>query len=367
MEKIYRFIAMFGIFKKEANNYTLYGALFGFAFPVFSSLFDAWMNFGNCWPSSIIAVQLSTPLHWVINSAPLWLGLFSRFVGIRQDQLNENINVMRLINKDLEAEIEKRKEVEAQLRKKNEVMEDDLDAARAVQLSFLPEIPDVSFLAIDYQYTPLKAVGGDLLSLIKLNEKQLGLFIGDVTGHGVKASLYTSLVKVISDRMSLLYGLDPKTYLEHLNKELINMMPEESFLTALYGFFLRQGDEVLLSYSRAAHPYPIVWRSAHGEAELLKSGGVPICYDDDSTFVNNPVSLRQGDRIFFYTDGFHESRNRSKEMLDFAGLQRLIKEINNRGLSLGETTDAIIKEVEVFTEGLPVTDDRVLIGVEVTL
>jgi signal transduction histidine kinase len=68
----------------EAGKYAIGGTYFGMCFPVFSTFFDLmakdleinWIN--------ILYIQINQPLHWVIDSAPLFLGLFAYWIGVRQ-------------------------------------------------------------------------------------------------------------------------------------------------------------------------------------------------------------------------------------------------------------------------------------------
>jgi GAF domain-containing protein len=73
--------------RSAAFRYTLYGALFGFAFPIFSTFGDLYVQQLPLTLESLLQVQKSTPLHWVIDTAPFFLGLFASFAGRRQDQL----------------------------------------------------------------------------------------------------------------------------------------------------------------------------------------------------------------------------------------------------------------------------------------
>ena len=77
--------------QSEANKFTLYGAIFGLLFPIIATLLQAFLKHGNLAMSSLIDVQLTDPLLWIIDSAPFWLGLFARFAGRRQDNLKEII------------------------------------------------------------------------------------------------------------------------------------------------------------------------------------------------------------------------------------------------------------------------------------
>ena len=81
---------MAGTSAKTLNHtitYSLYGALFGCCFPVFSTLFDLYIQQLDLTITNIIHIQSSQPLHWVIDTAPLFLGLFSSLAGRRQDQI----------------------------------------------------------------------------------------------------------------------------------------------------------------------------------------------------------------------------------------------------------------------------------------
>ncbi len=77
------------LFKKESNNYTLYGAVFGCLFPIGATIIESISSYGSLSVLNIIRVQSENSLLWIIDSAPFWLGLFARFGGLRQDILLE--------------------------------------------------------------------------------------------------------------------------------------------------------------------------------------------------------------------------------------------------------------------------------------
>ena len=68
-------------------RYAAYGALFGLMFPIFATLGDIYLQGLPLTPESVWQVQKSSPLHWVIDTAPFFLGLFASFAGRRQDRL----------------------------------------------------------------------------------------------------------------------------------------------------------------------------------------------------------------------------------------------------------------------------------------
>ena len=66
-------------------RYSIYGALFGLAFPVFATLLEAWIAYGDVTFSNLALAQREQTLLWIIDSAPLFLGLFASLAGRRQD------------------------------------------------------------------------------------------------------------------------------------------------------------------------------------------------------------------------------------------------------------------------------------------
>jgi signal transduction histidine kinase/DNA-binding response OmpR family regulator len=65
---------------------TLYGTIFGLCFPIFATLLDGVVKDQSFSVSNIIQLQLSQPLHWIIDTAPIFLGLFAYFIGKNQSE-----------------------------------------------------------------------------------------------------------------------------------------------------------------------------------------------------------------------------------------------------------------------------------------
>ena len=76
-------------FKSEAAKYTLYGFVFGLAFPILATSIDM-VNSGLefSWQSAFW-IQKKYPIHYIINTAPFFLGLFAMFGGRNLDKLKE--------------------------------------------------------------------------------------------------------------------------------------------------------------------------------------------------------------------------------------------------------------------------------------
>ena len=88
--------------KRTPRKYTflfaLYGALFGFLFPVVATVVEALTHFGTVDAHSAWAVQKGSILLWIIDSAPFFLGLFASFAGRKQDSLVETLRELEKTN-----------------------------------------------------------------------------------------------------------------------------------------------------------------------------------------------------------------------------------------------------------------------------
>ncbi len=255
---------------------------------------------------------------------------------------------------------------EEQLRRRNEMIEEDLAIAQLVQNHFIPLNVDSSDrFIIDFRYYPLDAIGGDYLSFTPLHEGGMGIFIGDVVGHGISASLFLSLLKAATDRVCRQHGLQPGEYLHKLNLELMDYM-NCNFITAIYGLIRASdyGKALYFTFSNGGHPGPILYRRSTGDAKLLHASGPLIGVFSDVAWQEVSVALESGDRIFLYTDGIPETRNEKGEIIGFDNMPLLISRTSRK--DLGATLDEIINEIHRFKGKIALDDDIIIIGIEIT-
>jgi PAS domain S-box-containing protein len=285
--------------------------------------------------------------------------------------VQERTSELKEINKKLIQEIIVRKQVENELRisenslrSRNEVMMMELESARLIQKALMPKtVPSYYPLEIDYRYLPLEAVGGDYFSFTVLDEGGLGIFIGDVTGHGVPAALFLSLLRSVTNQACRRHGMCPGKYIEVINNEVFRGMPSY-YLTALYGVFRKLPDSVTFTFARGGHPYPILCRRGSDRVELIKSRGNLLGWQENTEFGDVTLTLYPGDRLFLYTDGIPDTVNPAGQMLDskddFIDMFR-----DPERLTLSGMLDSIIDRTMRFREEAPIVDDIIIIGIEV--
>jgi anti-sigma regulatory factor (Ser/Thr protein kinase)/putative methionine-R-sulfoxide reductase with GAF domain len=198
---------------------------------------------------------------------------------------------------------------------------DELDrehrSAISLQRSLLPErLPDVPGLDIAARYLPsVDEVGGDWYDVVELPGGVVGLAIGDVAGHGVRAAALMGQLRT-GLRAYALEGHGPGETLKRLNR-LLQSIGGRGMATAAYAVF--SVETGALRIASAGHPPPVLI-SASGEARLMEvSAAPPLGTLPYPTHEEHEVSLGPGETVLMYTDGLVERRGESLT----AGLERL--------------------------------------------
>jgi sigma-B regulation protein RsbU (phosphoserine phosphatase) len=221
----------------------------------------------------------------------------------------------------------------------------ELDAAKQIQMALVPKKYE-NHLGIKFysEYIPWGKLSGDSYKYFKIDEKNLGMFLIDVSGHGVSSAMLT----IFADRVLTPFDaeveedkefyLNPKEVLKDFY-EVFNEsdFPEETHMVMLYGVLNIETSE--FTYSSAGLNCNPIHIKNNGEIQLLElKDGFPIC-KLGSIFVpdyhNETIKLGREDRILFFTDGVIEETNNTKEQYGLSRLKDLIKDksyLNSKGL-----------------------------------
>ncbi len=239
-------------------------------------------------------------------------------------------------------------------------LEEILRQARHIQLSIQPRRPpEFGDYDISGRIETMESVGGDYFDYIPITDKILGLAIADVTGHGLPAALqvrdiYTGL------RMGL--GRDFKIVrtVERLNGIIHESTLTRRFVSMVYGELERNGT---LIYVNAGHPPPFHLNAA-GEVAFLDQGGPVLGPLKGATYNRGFVRLQPGDLVVAYTDGITEApRVAESPNPEEYGLARLLAVARaQRSKPAAEVVAAIFADVDSWTNGAPLGDDRTVVA-----
>lgn len=240
----------------------------------------------------------------------------------------------------------------------------ELEIARTVQQSFLPKAPPVvQGIEMAAWCESATEVGGDLYDFIPLPDGRLGVLIGDVSGKGIKASFYMTLLKG-GARVAALQSQCPKIVLGHLNTLVRDHTPRGVFVTLTYGILDPKART--FTFGRAGH-LPLLVRRAEGGIELLQPAGLALGFADTSRLLDvleeQVVDLNKGDILVLLTDGLTEAMNPERTMY---GEERLRATLSRARGGAGDLAAHLRADIQAFTGAGALEDDHTLVVVCVT-
>jgi len=280
----------------------------------------------------------------------------------------------------VQSDVTERREAEDRLREANRElkvaaarMNRNLDAAARIQRSLLPDaLPRVPGVQFAWSFTPSDRLAGDLLGIVPLDDREVGLYVIDVAGHGVSAALLSvtlshwlepargrSPLVTVDPVSGAARSVSPAAVAERLSAEFPFDTRTALYFTMLYGVLDLAAR--CFRFACAAHPGPIVLPAA-GTPRLVAAAGLPIGIVPGATWQEVGVDLGPGDRLFLYSDGLTEAQNASEQ--EFR-VERLLAEIaGTRELPLDESLRAILLRVQAWSGPGGHTDDITIVALE---
>ncbi len=240
-------------------------------------------------------------------------------------------------------DVTRQRMLEKELKEKNKKMKKDLCFAKTLQEKILPKKGKYGNIKIDHMYKPCELLSGDMYDVFYIDDEHIGIYISDVVGHGITASMMTMFVRQTVRAIKDDYKSPGKTLTE-LHKRFIDLdLDDDEYFTIFYGIFNNRTNE--FKYANAGHNcIPILFNDE--EIQLLKMKGYPISYIfDDIYYKESSIELKPKDKILFYTDGITEVKNREKEEF---GVERVIDSINHNRKDIIENLE---KDVFKFNGG----------------
>ncbi len=262
--------------------------------------------------------------------------------------------------KTIELQTEELKKKNRLIEDKNSIFEKELSLARLVQKSLLPvSAPSFSSINTSVIFNPMREVGGDLYDFVYFsNNEKIGIFISDISGHGISAAIMSSMVKTLLVTAGA-RRLSPSHLLSYLNINLTGML-SDNFLTAFYGIYDPQLRT--FTYARGGHEYPLLI-TPDKELVQLKSCGKLIGFKTDIEFEECTVKLNKGDKILLFTDGLTEAVNDSGIMFEETMFNNIIPAISSEPVEL--FVSRLYSELIDFKKKRTLEDDMCIIGVEI--
>ena len=250
----------------------------------------------------------------------------------------------------------------------NEVrLEKEIRFAQRVQAALLPvELPKrIRHVDVAARLEPARGLGGDFYDFLAPEPNSLVVAVGDVSGKGVPAALYSAFAGELIRSRTFRRRYAPERFtpagvLMSSNIILHERQLEEYYCTLCYALFDMKRRVVTLANSGL--PYPV--RCSGDTVTQVELPGVPLGLFAGSTYDEITFDLAPGDVFVFCSDGVYDANDARGN--DF-GLERLLQIVRDTHQQPArEIVNAIFSAVQDFRGDTPPNDDMTAVAVRIT-
>jgi len=276
-----------------------------------------------------------------------------------------HIEILKLLASQAAVAIENARLYET-IRANEERLEKEIRFAQRVQAALLPTDLPKRMKGIDVaaRFAPARELGGDLYDFLAPEPNHLAVAVGDVSGKGVPAALYSAFAGELIRSRTFRRRYAPERFtpsgvLASTNTILYERQLEEYYCTLCYALFdLKRR---VLTMANSGLPYPV--RCRDGEAAQIELGGVPLGSFAGTTYDEVTFDLVAGDVFVFCSDGVFEANDALGREF---GAERLLAVVRQHCRATGrELVDAIFAAVEEFRGETPPNDDMTAVAVRI--
>ena len=254
-----------------------------------------------------------------------------------------------------------------EVRANEERLEKELRFAQRVQTALLPVGPPKRLKGVEVAaaFASARELGGDFHDFLSPDTHTLVVAVGDVSGKGVPAALYSAFAaelvrgrtfrrRYIPDRSS------PAGVLSSVNTILHQRQLEEYYCTLCYTIFDLKRHTLTLANSGL--PYPI--RCSAEGCSQIELPGVPLGSFQGSTYDEVSYALHAGDLFVFCTDGVFEAMNGDGQEFTAARLLDVVGRVRDAAPNV--VVQAIFDAVHDWRGETPPNDDMTAVVVRIT-
>ena len=247
-------------------------------------------------------------------------------------------------------------------------LEKEVRFAQRVQMALLPAGPPKRLKGIEVAaaFAAARELGGDFHDYLSPESHTLVVALGDVSGKGVPAALYSAFAaelvrgrtfrrRYLPDRSS------PAGVLSSVNTILHQRQLEEYYCTLCYAVFDLKRH--ILTMANSGLPYPIRW--SNGECTSIELPGVPLGSFPGTTYDEVSLALHAGDLFVFCSDGVFEAMNAAGQEFTGERLMQVVRE--SATLPPQKVVDAVFDAVKRWRGDEPQNDDMTAVAVRITV
>ena len=223
-----------------------------------------------------------------------------------------------------------------------EIQQRTRSRAQNAALDSTSGVSRLDFISSGSQICSDTSVAGDLYDYLVADEGHVGLFIADVSGHGVPAALIASMVKMAAISQGA-QAAHPALVLAGMNAALCGNT-QGQFVTAAYAYL--DADTRELRYSAAGHPAMLLLR--RGAVTEIAENGMLLAAVEGTSYSDQTLALQPRDRLLLYTDGLIEAKNSQGELFGEAALSAAFSQ--SAALSPSKAIDQMVAAVQQWSK-----------------
>lgn len=285
--------------------------------------------------------------------------VYQYVLAFNSDELDEGLlGELNIISLAVTARLKGKK-----IEQKARLLEKDIDKAREIQQSILPQ-PALRFHNYELYglSVPDRIVGGDFFDYLFADEERdrLSVVIGDAASKGFRAAAQ-ALYVAGALRMGILYHTKISSLISRVNALVHSTFSEEQFVSMFYAE-LADDQKGLLLYSNAGHNNPVLYHAKERRTESLEATG-PILgpFPEERYRVEN-ARMSPGDVLVMFTDGISEATNVEEQLY---GERRIAEKVEKLAEESPEAMcRAILEDVETYSQGSEDSDDMTVVVVK---
>ncbi|PKL43887.1 MAG: hypothetical protein CVV41_08995 [Candidatus Riflebacteria bacterium HGW-Riflebacteria-1] len=253
--------------------------------------------------------------------------LFSRRLLLPVESLAHGISRIKAHDFKFQVDYQSDDELGQLVKVFNKTMNDmqDLALGTSVQVGLLPPEKcrrgDIELFA---RSIFMSKMGGDYYDYFDLPDERLGIFFGDVAGHGIPAAMIMSMAKAVISSIEDNYA-GPADLLGRTN-EILQQLKKRNWrrmMTAqAVDIDCRTGKFVIAS---AGHCYPYIIGKNGSSAVALQITGMPLGSSSKKAHTEISGEIGPDDTMIFYTDGIVEAADAKDEMFGYTRFEKLLQ------------------------------------------
>jgi len=244
-------------------------------------------------------------------------------------------------------------------------MEHSFRSAQKKQFKMLPDPPVVPGFEFACYYNAAETLSGDFYDFLQITPSEIGIVVGDATGHGLEASVIMACAKKAIQILSQ-GQTSPAHVMQLANDNLVPDLDDMTFVSVFFGIL--DTETRMLRHVRAGHNPTILLNPTREQPVTeLKPRGIVVGMQRGEMFgkliEEHEIELRTGDVVVQYTDGIIEAKNR--EGAEFG--KELFTQIllDNWEKPVADAFDALLNQFGAWMGDLPLDDDVTLVGFRV--